>query len=143
MEYLHSLSPAIIHRDLKTLNILRAFNGSYKICDFGLVKVKSATAGTPAYMAPGDSKTARCMTLLDSLFTFVILAAELIDNRPFNKSVDVYAFGILLWEILALEIPFYMLDITDIRQRVVAGGRPRIPSYGVSQRSNQLISKCW
>ena len=53
MEYLHSLTPAIIHRDLKTLNILRASNGSYKVCDFGLVKVKSATAGTPAYMAPG------------------------------------------------------------------------------------------
>ena len=53
MEYLHSLSPAIIHRDLKSLNVLRAQNGVYKVCDFGLVKVKHTTAGTPAYMAPG------------------------------------------------------------------------------------------
>ena len=53
MEYLHSLSPPIIHRDLKSLNILKAFNGSLKICDFGLVKNKNTTAGTPAYMAPG------------------------------------------------------------------------------------------
>jgi hypothetical protein len=37
MEYLHSLSPSIIHRDLKSLNILKATNGSLKICDFGLV----------------------------------------------------------------------------------------------------------
>ena len=55
MEYLHCLSPSIIHRDLKSLNILRAFNGSLKICDFGLVKNKNTTAGTPAYMAPGLS----------------------------------------------------------------------------------------
>jgi serine/threonine protein kinase len=54
MEYLHSLSPAIIHRDLKSLNILKGFNGIYKVCDFGLVKCKHATAGTPAYMAPGE-----------------------------------------------------------------------------------------
>lgn len=53
MEYLHSLSPPIIHRDLKTHNVLRDYNGSYKICDFGLVCNKTVAAGTPAYMAPG------------------------------------------------------------------------------------------
>eukprot|EP01034_Spumella_vulgaris_P030465 gene30465-37683_t len=120
MEYLHSLTPAIIHRDLKTLNILRASNGQYKLCDFGLVKVKSATAGTPAYMAP-----------------------ELIENRPFNKSVDVYAFGVLLWEIFSAEIPFYMTDITEIRNKVVAGGRPRVPSYGFSPKVSRLVQQCW
>ena len=54
MEYLHhSFNPAIIHRDLKSLNVLRAFNGSLKICDFGLVKNRDPGAGTPSYMAPG------------------------------------------------------------------------------------------
>lgn len=53
MEYLHSLNPAIIHRDLKSHNVLRTHDGVYKVCDFGLVKVKHTTAGTPAYMAPG------------------------------------------------------------------------------------------
>lgn len=120
MEYLHSLSPAIIHRDLKSLNILRSFNGQYKLCDFGLVKVKHATAGTPAYMAP-----------------------ELIENKHFNKSVDVYAFGILLWELVALEMPFFGVDIPTIRERVVDGVRPRIPSYGVSPRLHKLITNCW
>lgn len=53
MEYLHAISPAIIHRDLKSHNILQASNGAFKVCDFGLVKVRHTTAGTPAYMAPG------------------------------------------------------------------------------------------
>ena len=52
MEYLHAQVPSIIHRDLKSHNVLRASNGSLKICDFGLVMIKSTTAGTPAYMAP-------------------------------------------------------------------------------------------
>lgn len=52
MEYLHAQKPTIIHRDLKSHNVLRASNGSLKVCDFGLVMIKNTTAGTPAYMAP-------------------------------------------------------------------------------------------
>lgn len=55
MEYLHHQEPAIIHRDLKSLNVLKAFDGSMKLCDFGLVNTKSATAGTPQYMSPGNT----------------------------------------------------------------------------------------
>lgn len=120
IEYLHSLSPPIIHRDLKTHNILRSFDGSYKICDFGLVCNKNVTAGTPAYMAP-----------------------ELLDNRSYTKSVDVYAFGILLWEIFAEEIPFNRCDVPEIRNRVLAGKRPAIPSYGFPNRVAALITRCW
>eukprot|EP01031_Cornospumella_fuschlensis_P036760 gene36760-44592_t len=56
MEYLHSLSPAIIHRDLKSHNILKSYEGNYKLCDFGLVKNRNTTAGTPAYMAPAGKR---------------------------------------------------------------------------------------
>jgi serine/threonine protein kinase len=56
MEYLHAQHPIIIHRDLKSHNVLRAYDGSLKICDFGLVRVKNAQAGTPAYMAPGKCR---------------------------------------------------------------------------------------
>jgi serine/threonine protein kinase len=45
LEYLHSQKPAIIHRDIKTLNILRSFEGPLKLCDFGLVKVQNTRAG--------------------------------------------------------------------------------------------------
>lgn len=120
MEYLHSLSPAIIHRDLKSHNILRSFSGVYKLCDFGQVKVKNTMAGTPIYMAP-----------------------ELFLNKPFNKSADVYSFGMLLWEIFNKEIPFYMVDVADIRSRVIAGERPRLKHYSMPAGVSKLISACW
>ena len=71
------------------------------------------------------------------------MTAELIENKPFNKSVDVYAFGVLLWEVLSGDIPFYMIDIGEIRQRVSTGLRPRIPSFGFPPRAVQLIQNCW
>lgn len=120
MEYLHSLKPCIIHRDLKSHNVLRSFNGALKLCDFGLVSVRNSRAGTPAYMAP-----------------------ELIEGLGFNKSVDVYAFGILMCEIFSQEIPFYMIDSNEIRRKVVAGDRPRLPSYGCPMRCVKLITQSW
>lgn len=120
MEYLHSLSPPIIHRDLKSHNVLRDSRGSFKICDFGLVCNKTVTAGTPAYMAP-----------------------ELLENKHYTKSVDLYAFGVLLWEIFSGEIPFNRMDIPEIRSRVVSGKRPAIPSFGFPARLTELINRCW
>lgn len=120
IEYLHSLKPIIIHRDIKSHNILKATNGSLKLCDFGLVNIKSKGAGTPAYMAP-----------------------ELYESKPFNKTVDVYAFGILMWEIFTHECPFNQMSPMDIRDRVVAGGRPRMPSFGIPPKCVDLVNLCW
>ena len=61
MLYLHSRSPPIVHRDLKSDNLLVTDDFSCKVCDFGLARVKAhvthvetthANAGTPAWMAP-------------------------------------------------------------------------------------------
>lgn len=122
LEYLHSLRPAIIHRDLKSHNILRDFNGVYKLCDFGLVMVKNPNCGTPAYMPP-----------------------ELLLSKNFNKSVDVYSFGILFNEILTNEIPFDQLDLGEVRRKILNGERPTLPSIYCNRptKSIQLITKCW
>lgn len=120
MEYLHSLKPSIIHRDLKSHNVLRAMDGKLKVCDFGLVSVKHTQAGTPAYMAP-----------------------ELLENKHFNKSVDVYAFGVLLNELFTGEVPFFGIDLMTIRERCISGERPHMPSYGIPPKVQCLIVQCW
>jgi serine/threonine protein kinase len=121
MEYLHSLKPAIVHRDLKSHNVLRSHDGKLKVCDFGLVKVRNTQAGTPAYMAP-----------------------ELLEGKSFSKSVDVYAFAVLFNEIMDGEIPFNGVQIPDIRDRVVRGDRPHTsPSHMPSPACNDVVSRGW
>ena len=86
VEYLHSHD--IIYRDLKPENILLDRNGHIKITDFGFAKeVNTVTwtlCGTPDYIAP-----------------------EVITTKPYNKSVDWWSFGILIFEMLTGYTPFY------------------------------------
>jgi serine/threonine protein kinase len=120
MHYLHTRKPMIIHRDLKSHNLLVVEDTmEVKLCDFGLVSTKVTAAGTPAYMA-----------------------AELLQNRTFSKKVDVYAFGILMWEIFVEAVPFAELMVSEIRDCVVAGQRPDVPD-SMPKDLQRLMQECW
>jgi len=114
------MSPLMLFNSCNSASFLPSTVTRLKVCDFGLVRVKATQAGTPAYMAP-----------------------ELLENKAFNKSVDVYAFGILLNEIFAGEIPFLGLDVPKIRERAVSGERPHVPTYRVPPRVSKLVARCW
>lgn len=90
MTYLHSQYPVIIHRDLKSPNILLGTNvREVKITDFGLSRLRVDTyvntgpGGTPEWMAP-----------------------ELLRQDPFEEQSDVYSFGVILWELVMCEKPW-------------------------------------
>eukprot|EP00184_Porphyridium_aerugineum_P003147 CAMPEP_0184695860 /NCGR_PEP_ID=MMETSP0313-20130426/3354_1 /TAXON_ID=2792 /ORGANISM="Porphyridium aerugineum, Strain SAG 1380-2" /LENGTH=857 /DNA_ID=CAMNT_0027154387 /DNA_START=697 /DNA_END=3270 /DNA_ORIENTATION=+ len=90
MEYLHCQYPVIIHRDLKSPNILLGSNvHEVKLTDFGLSRLRVATyvntgpGGTPEWMAP-----------------------ELLRQDPFDEMSDVFSFGVILWELVVCEKPW-------------------------------------
>ena len=77
-------------------------------------------AGTPTYMAP-----------------------ELFQKRSYDASVDVYAFGCLLWEIINREVPFDGLDPSDIAAKVTKGEKLREHSlHLVDPRLAVLVNSC-
>jgi len=113
MHYLHSISPPIVHRDLKTDNILLNERGTCKVADFGISRIlkkytKTMTAkGTPDYMAP-----------------------ESILSGQFSEKSDVYGFGMILWELYTQERPYK--DVDNPMQVMIGvakeGLKPTIPS---------------
>ncbi|KAJ6996181.1 serine/threonine-protein kinase EDR1-like [Populus alba x Populus x berolinensis] len=90
MNCLHASTPTIVHRDLKSPNLLVDENWTVKVCDFGLSRLKhntflssKSTAGTPEWMAP-----------------------EVLRNEPSNEKCDIYSFGVILWELATLKSPW-------------------------------------
>lgn len=128
MAYLH-LEAKIVHRDLKPQNVLLDASGRAKVCDFGIAKFKDRTflstingqAGTPAYMAP-----------------------ELFDGGSISEKVDVFSFGVLLWEMLTGEIPWSTVPspMQIIYYIGVLGQRLPIPMASPPEL-RRIIEACW
>ena len=87
MNYLHSSSTPIIHRDLKSLNILIDESFKAKIGDFGWTRLK------------GDRMTKK-------IGTFQWMAPEVITGDRYSEKADVFSYGIILWEIASREPPY-------------------------------------
>lgn len=133
MIYLHNED--IIHRDLKSRNILTDNNWHVKIADFDLSRIKQTTIykndpsssliGTPSWMAP-----------------------ELIQGLQYDEKVDVYSFAMVLFELFSGEIPFaslYGREMNHVRivyDVVKHCARPLLPEY-IPEPMKVLISKCW
>ncbi|KAG4195054.1 hypothetical protein ERO13_A06G089200v2 [Gossypium hirsutum] len=127
MNYLHTSNPTIVHRDLKTPNLLVDKNWVVKVCDFGLSRMKhhtflssKSTAGTPEWMAP-----------------------EILRNEPANEKCDVYSFGVVLWELVTLRIPWKGLNPMQVVGAVGFQNRRLEIPEGIDPMVAQIIRECW
>jgi hypothetical protein len=116
----------IIHRDLKSLNILLDDALLPKICDFGIARFLedegnvTRNMGTPHWMAP-----------------------EMFETNTYTSKVDVYAFAIMVWEMMTEDVPFRGRDAFHVALAVSRNNeRPSMPA-GVPYGLRTLIQFCW
>ncbi|KAI3692585.1 hypothetical protein L6452_32403 [Arctium lappa] len=127
MNYLHTSNPIIVHRDLKTPNLLVDKNWVVKVCDFGMSRMKhntflssKSTAGTPEWMAP-----------------------EVLRNEPSNEKCDVYSFGVILWELATLRIPWTEMNSMQVVGAVGFQFRHLDIPENLDPVVARIISDCW
>lgn len=122
-----------MYRDLKPENAGFDIHGNVKLFDFGLAKELQPIhrIGDDLYRSSGRTGTRRYMSPENALC------------KPYGKSTDVYSFGILLWECLALKQPFEDMGVEQHAKLVVKGGkRPQIPSSWPTYLK-LLITESW
>ncbi|KAI9098949.1 hypothetical protein K1719_024716 [Acacia pycnantha] len=127
MNCLHTSMPTIVHRDLKSPNLLVDNNWNVKVCDFGLSRLKhstflssKSTAGTPEWMAP-----------------------EVLRNEPSNEKCDVYSFGVILWELATLRLPWSGMNPMQVVGAVgFQNRRLEIPKE-IDPVVARIIWECW
>ncbi|KAG8100151.1 hypothetical protein GUJ93_ZPchr0013g37726 [Zizania palustris] len=124
MEYIHA--QGVVHRDLKSLNLL---------LDDG-VRAKVADLGTSCLESHCGDKCSR-------MGTYRWMAPEMIGDKRCTRKVDVYSFGVVLWELTTGLLPFEDLSPVQAAYAVCVGNaRPPI-SPSCPPAINSLIERCW
>ena len=124
MNYLHSATPSIIHRDLKSLNILLDDCFRAKIADFGWTRTKA-------------------INMTSKIGTFQWMAPEVIDGQIYTEKADVFSYGIILWEIAAREPPYKNIMGTKVSLDVIKYDlRPEVPPK-TPEAFAKLMKRCW
>jgi serine/threonine protein kinase len=127
MNYLHNCSPVVVHRDLKSPNLLVDKNWVVKVCDFGLSRMKNntflssrSTAGTAEWMAP-----------------------EVLRNEPSDEKCDVFSYGVILWELCTLQQPWEGMNAMQVVGAVGFQSRRLDIPDNVDPAVAEIITRCW
>jgi serine/threonine protein kinase len=127
VKYLHN-KQHIVQRDLKARNVLVDSSLNAKVADFGLSREIQASGpeahltacGTPAWTAP-----------------------EVVRGERYTDKVDVYSFGIIMWELISRKEPYGgKKGISVAYAAAQQGTRPEIPAFSPAPYT-ELMKHCW
>ena len=121
----------MIHRDLKSENVLITVNGQGKVAEFGKARETLSNGASAAMTIAG---------------TELWMAPEVARSEAYNSKCDTYSFGVVLLEIVKRDLPFTKGERQDtlqtMRKVVTEGLRPSIPENTNSELAN-IIKQCW
>jgi eukaryotic-like serine/threonine-protein kinase len=126
LEHAHSLG--IVHRDIKPENVMIREDGVLKLMDFGIAQILDTQRltttgqllGSPAYMAP-----------------------ELINGKPVDKRIDIFALGVMLYQLATGELPFSGRNPAQVLNRILEGDYkpPALLNSKVDEDLEAIIAK--
>jgi serine/threonine protein kinase len=127
----------VIHRDLKTENVMLDSDFYPRVADFGLSKI----------MSMGEEQVKNALEMTQNVGTPLYMAPELFEDStdPYTTAVDVYAYGMFMYELCTTAKPFKEKSQETpfkFQQYVIDGQRPTIPPY-VPDPFKELMTKCW
>lgn len=128
VRYLHSQNPIVVHRDLKTQNVVLDLNLNLKLCDFGLTEsmerthiTKRNNGGSPRYMAP-----------------------ELFDCKTkITEKVDLWSMGCIFIEIFGGTLPYEGINaLAELTRELLVHRRPPVIPKSIPDVIRKVISGC-
>lgn len=132
LSYLHNNN--IVYRDLKPDNIGFDIRGDVKLFDFGLAKELDPAlqcGSTEFYELSGNTGSLRYMS------------PEVARSEPYNLTADVYSFGLLLWQVCSLELPYDGMNRQDHSEFVVYGNERPPLDLSWSTPLRILMKRSW
>lgn len=138
MAYLHGMDPQIIHRDLTSFNCLLdarlagpGGTAVAKVGNFGFARTKNREEGRTK--------------MTTDVGTLVWVAPEILMNEDYDEKVDVYSFGIIVFELIFRQPPFEELDLCSLQNAVTSGVRPDTTSVpdGCPADFLSAMELCW
>ncbi len=130
LQYIHQKK--IIHLDIKAENILITKHHQAKISDFGSAK----------YIDQQHKNTNSFFNTIEG--TIPWLAPEIIDcnnNQKINTKVDIYSYGILLWEIFSEELPYLLPDSYEIKQQQQQQDKKEVLNIDIINNNNNNLNR--
>lgn len=131
MCFLHQSSPPIIHRDLKSHNILLDDKWNARISDFGITRIKNLN----------NKKNTK--QHIKSMGTIYWTAPEVFEGHEHTEKSDCYSFGIVMWELVYRRIPYAGREPMAVALEVARSQlRPSIDN-NIDATYKELMMECW
>jgi serine/threonine protein kinase len=127
MDYTHSRG--VVHRDIKSNNVKITSAGRVKLLDFGIARAKTtarmtmpgAVVGTPSHLSP-----------------------EQLRGEPADTRSDIWALGVMLFEMLTSHVPFEAVTFGDLYEKIIRGSYapPSVLNPQVPRSAEAVITRC-